>query len=496
VQREFDAECLCGALAREERPLKELLTLITLRRYQSEGVEAIKRAYLDGFKAPLYVLPTGGGKSVLFSAIAESSQRRGKRVLILAHRVELVDQIVTTLQSFDVSPDIIAAGYQRRAGRFRASNNAVAVASVQTLVRRLGEYPSPTLIICDEAHHCAGGNSWSAVMRQYPTAKVLGVTATPCRLDGRGLAAHFDKLIEGPTQRQLIDEGYLVRARIFAPPTIDTSGLLVRAGDFKIEQADALVNAPSITGDAFSHYQQHANGLPALAFCTSVEHAKHVAEKFRKEGVAAVALSGETDREIRRMAVADFRNGKIRVLASCDLFSEGFDVPGAHVGIMLRPTASVGLFLQQVGRILRPAPDKQHAILLDHVGNTRRHGMPEETREWSLTMDGTRKKKKEPGVRVCPKCFAASSARASQCGECGHIFEIKPRQELDERPGELQEITAEEIARRRERQSQGRTKALHDLVRLGHQRGYKDAEGWALHVWQFRQRKKRAKEMA
>jgi superfamily II DNA or RNA helicase len=468
--------------------------MITLRPYQQRGIDAIKRAYINGFKAPLYVLPTGGGKTVLFSAMAQSAEARGKRVLILAHRVELVDQIVQALRSFDVTPDIIAAGYNRSAGRFRASNNAVAVASVQTLVRRLDSYPAPTLVICDEAHHCAGGNSWSTILRQYSDAKILGVTATPCRLDGRGLSAHFDHLILGPTPQQLTADGYLVRAKIFAPPTVDTSGLLVRAGEFKTEQADALMNSPAITGDAYSHYKQHADWVPALAFCTSVSHAHAVADRFRKEGVAAAALDGGTDREVRRMVVQDFRERRIKVLASCDLFSEGFDVPGAHAGIMLRPTASVGLFLQQVGRILRPAPGKQHAILLDHVGNTQRHGMPDEDRHWELSMDAAKKKKKEAGVRVCPKCFAAFGARATQCAECGAIFETKPRQELEERPGALQEITAEEIQRRHERREQGRATTLTDLERFAKMKGYKP--DWAKHVYEARMAKKRARSEA
>ena len=447
---------------------------------------------MQGFRAPLYVLPTGGGKTILFASIAQSADRRAKRVLILAHRVELVDQIVTALHQFDVKPDIIAAGYQRSKGRYRATDSAIAVASVQTLVRRLDSYPAPTLIICDEAHHCAAENSWATIIRYYRDAKTLGVTATPVRLDGHGLASTFDHLICGPNVPQLIALGYLVRPRVFVPPTVDTSGLHIRAGEFRTEESQALMDVPAITGDALTHYRKHAADRPGLIFCTSVQHAHNVAEQFRAAGVSAVSLNGGTDRTVRRMAVQDFRDGKIKLLASCDLFSEGFDVPGAHVGILLRPTASEGLFLQQVGRLLRPDANKDHALILDHVGNTQRFGMPDEAREWKLTTDIIHRKRTVAGVRVCPRCFAASTPRAKVCSDCGHVFPIAPRQELEEREGDLVEMTAEQVARRRERQAQGMTKELKGLIELGKRKGY--ADGWALRVYEAREAKRQRKK--
>lgn len=427
--------------------------------------------------------------------MAESAEKRGKRVLILCHRVELVDQIVSRLREFDVNPDIIAAGYGRLArqkGYKYKVTQAVTVASVQTLVRRIDTYPPPTLIICDEAHHCAGGNTWSTILSAYRQAKVLGVTATPIRLDGRGLATHFDKLILGPSVTNLITDGYLVKPRVFAPPIVDTSGLHIRAGEYKKEEAEALMDVPTITGDALAHYKRHADRLPALVFCTSVQHAHHVVARFLSDGIPSVALDGNTDRDIRRMAVQDFRLGKIKVLASCDLFSEGFDVPGVHVGILLRPTASEGLFRQQVGRILRPAPGKTEALILDHCNNTLKFGLPDEDREWSLSADVITKKKRDGfSIRVCPKCFAASPPRALVCTNCGEKFEVQARQNVKEKDGNLVELTAEEIERKRqwidERRKQGRA-TLMQLQEIERIKKYKP--GWALHVYQNRQRKK------
>jgi superfamily II DNA or RNA helicase len=470
--------------------------MITLRPYQLAAVTAVRAAFANGFRAPLYVAPTGSGKTRIFSHIAESSQQRGKRVLILCHRVELVDQIVAALEQCNVTPDIIAASYQRSCGRERAGNRAVAVASVQTLIRRLGSYAPPTLIIADEAHHFARGNTFSEILRHYSTARRLGVTATAIRHDGRGLAATFDHLIMGPQPHELMEEGYLVRARVFAPPGVDTSGLHIRMGDYQAAETEALMDAPSITGDALSHYKQHARDKGALVFCTSVAHAHHVAERFRADGIEAVALDGGTDREVRRRTVQEFRDGRIKVLTNCDLFGEGFDLDGIHCAIMLRPTTSLALYLQQCGRALRPAPGKEYATILDHAGNSRRFGLPDEPREWELTDDVMRiaKPKKSP-PRVCVKCFASSPSRAVVCVECGHAFEVKERQ-VEEKEGELREVrplTPEELAKKRERQTQGMAHSLAQLQEIGRIKGRKP--GWALHVWEGRMAK-RQKESA
>jgi superfamily II DNA or RNA helicase len=468
--------------------------LITLRPYQLDGERRIREAYSSGARAPLYVLPCGGGKTVTFASIAHSAAKRLKRVLILCHRIELVDQIVMTLAGFGVTPDIIAAAYQRSKGRYRATDNAVAVASVQTLVRRLDSYPAPTLIIIDECHHVVAG-SWATILRAYPQAKVLGVTASPIRGDGRGLGNYFDRIIVGPSVKELTEQGYLARARVFAPPIVDTSGLHVRMGDYIEAETEALMDKPSITGDALGHYRQHTNGLPALAFCTSVRHAHHVAERFRKEGYSAVALDGGTDKELRRMAVRDFRDGKIQLISQCEIACEGWDLPGVHCGLFLRPTQSLALWIQMTGRCSRPAPGKEFAYMLDAVGNTLKLGLPSDDRNWELTLDSERAPRPAiPGIRVCPKCFAASSARALICVECGTAFETKPRQDLAEKEGELVELTPEELERKKDRMKVGMAKTLEQLEHIAMIRGYKP--GWARIQWEMKKRKFRKKETA
>lgn len=476
--------------------------MITLRPYQLDGENQIRQAFGAGNRAVLYALSTGAGKTYLFASIAFSAMRRARRVLILCHRIELVDQIIEALKAFDIEPEVIAASYTRSAGRERASNRSIAVASVQTLIRRLGSYAPPTLVICDEAHHCAGGNSWSQILRHYPAARVLGVTATPWRLDGRGLGAHFDKLIVGPSEQELINGGYLVRTRIFAPPIVDTSGLFgrghIRAGDCKIDEADALINTPAITGDCFSEYMKHTPNEQGLVFCTGVQHAENIARRFRDGGVPALAMNGGMDKQIRRMAFDDYRRGAIRILTSMDIFSEGVDCPGARVGIMLRPTQSLALYRQQRGRILRPAPGKDYGTLIDHVQNCEKPGfvlLPGETDDWQLEMDAAKRKKKTaPSIRVCNKCFAASPAYAKACGECGHVFPIKAREDIEQREGTLVEMTPEEIARKRERQAQGRSETLEQLMEFGKRKGYKP--NWAIKLWNARLAKKLGRKSA
>ena len=456
------------------------MVVITPRPYQSLVMEAIKQAYRDRFRAPLLVMPTGAGKTYVFSAITHGAVAKGNRVLILAHRVELIDQISDALSSADVLHGIIAAGYEPPPAD-------VQVASVQTLVRRLDRVQPPTLIIIDECHHVANGNTWSKVLNAWPDARRLGVTATPVRADGRGLGENFDRLVCGPTTQELIDMGFLAKPRIFAPPTIDTSGLHVRMGDYVTAEVEARADKAIVTGDALAHYRKHADGKPAIVFCASVKHAEHVAASFRDGGYSAVSLNGGSGREFRRMAIADYRRGALQVLASADIFSEGFDVPGIHAAIMLRPTSSEGLYLQQVGRALRTAPGKSEALIFDHAGNCQRFGLPTDARDWHLTYDETTiKAKPKISVRVCPKCWAASSGRSRACTNCGHEFPVESR-EVDHRDGELVELTPEQIAKRAERMQRGRAKSLQELEEFGRMKGY--ASGWAAHVWQARQRK-------
>ncbi|NBV62746.1 MAG: DEAD/DEAH box helicase, partial [Rhodobacteraceae bacterium] len=310
----------------------------------------------QGAKAPLLCLPTGGGKTVILATIAAQAAARGRHVLILVHRRELIHQTASKLAWAGLDHGIIAAGHP-------ASDYAVQIASVQTLVRRLSRMDwAPTLVIIDEAHHAAAG-SWRQILNHWPDAYRLGVTATPCRLDGCGLRSTFDAMVMGPSVADLIFTGYLSPARIYAPPVVaDLTGVRTRAGDYANDQAAAAMDRPTVTGDAISHYQRLAVGQQAIAFCCNVKHAVSVCDAFKTAGIAAELLLGGT--QDRDQVVADFAAHRTRVLVTVDVVSEGFDVPAASCAILLRPTQSLGLYLQQVGRVLRPAPGKDAAIIL------------------------------------------------------------------------------------------------------------------------------------
>lgn len=453
----------------------------TPRPYQNDGIARIRHAFgPERKRAPLYVLPTGGGKTFVFSHIAHGASVKGKRVLILTHRIELVDQISSALALTNTDHGYIASGYTKRPAQ-------VYVANIQTLVRRMGETPAPDLIIIDEAHH-ARASTWEAVIRHWPAAKLLGVTATPMRPSGEGLGTIFDKLIIGPSPAELIAGGWLASPVVFGPETVDTSGLHTRGREFIAEESEDLVNTPAITGSALEMYRDKTDGLPALAFCISVQHSYDVAKQFREAGYSAIALDGNVEREVRRGVVADFRARKITLLASCELFSEGFDCPGVHVGIMLRPTQSEVVYRQQCGRILRPEKDKARAWIFDHVRNWERFGLPhwDRTTPWSLDGEDKPAKKKTTAVKVCPKCWAAMKSEARKCPECGHGFAPKPR-EIEQRDGKMVEITPEEYARRQEKRrlgfEQSQATTPESLAEVFRKKGYKgDLLGRARHV--------------
>ena len=451
-----------------------------LRPYQQQAIDDLRAAYRSGAQAPLLVAPTGAGKTVILAAITSSAIARGRKVLILVHRRELIHQASSKLTAAGVEHGIIAAGVQR-------ADAPVQVASVQTLVRRIATINwQPCLVIIDEAHHAAAG-SWSKILDHWPGALRLGVTATPCRLDGRGLGDTFDALVEGPSVQMLTSAGYLSPARIFAPPMVaDLSQLRRRAGDYANDQAAAAMTRPTVTGDAISHYQRLAGAQQAIAFCCNIAHAESVQDAFETAGISSRLLLGNTtDRDA---VVTAFAAGTVRVLVTVDVVSEGFDIPAASVAILLRPTQSLGLYLQQVGRVLRPATGKAAAIILDHVGNVTRHGFPDDIRQWSLEHGARRSggNQPAPAVRTCPQCFAAFKP-APLCPCCGADCAPEPRRAMRQVEGDLKELHREGVRQRTAERRGART--LQDLIRVGQARGMRNPVAWAKHVHYARQQR-------
>lgn len=456
-----------------------------LRDYQGAMVEQVRAAYRSGSRAVLLAAPTGSGKTVIFSHVAAGAAAKGGRVLILVHRQELLRQTAGTLCTFGVAHGLIAPGQP-------TTGHAVQVASVPTLVRRLARLDwEPTLIVVDEAHHATRTTGHGRILAQWPAAAILGVTATPTRLDGQGLGVQakgfFEHLVVGPSVADLIAAGYLARPLVYAPPGgADLTGVKVRAGDWAREALEAAVDRPRLTGDAVDHYRRLGHGAPAIAFCVSVAHAVHVAEAFRAEGYQAASIDGALSDQERAARIRDLGTGALQVLTSCDLISEGTDIPIVGAALLLRPTLSQALYLQQVGRVLRPAPGKTEAIILDHVGNCHRHGLPDEPREWTLEGRIKRQGPTPFPIRQCEQCYTVHRP-APVCPACGFAYPVQAR-ELEAVDGELTKVDPVWLRAVRDRAAkqaeQGQARTLEELRRLAAARGYR--QGWAERVYAAR----------
>jgi DNA repair protein RadD len=446
---------------------------ITLRPYQIDAVSALRQSYARGSQAALLQLATATGKTINFADITRSGWLKGRRILVVVHTRELVKQASEKLSLAGVPHGIIAAGFAP------SPNEPAQICSIQTAARRFARLSKFDLFIFDEAHHCRA-RSWQALIAAQPKAKVLGVTATPARLDGKGLGTQcgriFDDLICGPSIAELIEGGFLSPVRYFVPERrIDFTGVRTQAGDWVASQLAERVDRGVITDDAVAKYQYLANHRPAIAFCATVAHAEHVAEAFRHAGYRAAAVDGKMPKPERDRRIAGLGNGNIEILTSCALISEGLDVLSVGAVILLRPTNSVVLHHQQIGRGMRPAPGKDHLMVADHVGNILRLGRPDIDRRWSL--DGVEKTPgREAPMRICPECGCVNSLGATECENCDHEF-IRRRLPLTvpgrlvEAPDRLNAILAMsygEILRSR--------LSEHELRAYAESRGYKP--GW------------------
>lgn len=492
--------------------------MIELRDYQVALVGGIKRAIAGGKRSIVCVAPTGAGKTTIFSHITTGASAKGKKVLLLAHRQELVSQGADTLGRFGLRHEVIAPTAVRSAiavnhvrgfGRQLIDPTSdVRVASVQTLSGRLAKMKwVPDIIIVDEGHHCTQGSTWGKVLAHYravnPDLLVLLFTATPIRLDGKGLGeghgGYADHMVIGPSIGELIERGFLCQPIVYAPPNaLNLAGIRTKFGDYAKGDIEEAVDKKTITGDAVEHYRKICPGEPAVAFCVSIAHAEHVAEEFRQAGFRAVAVNGSTPDAERRKILAGLGNGTVDVVTSADLIGEGVDIPSVRCAILLRPTMSLSLYIQQVGRCLRPAPGKPNAIILDHVGNSLAHGLIDEDRNELWTLEGLKKKKRkakdeqEAATAVrCPKCFALHRPEPS-CPNCGHIYPVMSGRKLEQTEGELVEITDDmkERLRKQKQKEVGKAQTLEDLERIERERKYK--KGWAKHVFAARQQRRTA----
>jgi len=447
-----------------------------------------RRLLQTGEKAVLVVGPTGMGKTHLAAFVLGEAARKGLRSLFVAHRIEIVRQSSDAFVKQNINHSIICAGFHNDPWP------KVQIASIQTLARRLDRVSKPDLIVFDEAHHVAAG-SWQKIIEWVPEAYRIGLTATPERLDGKGLKPWFSKMVMGPPVRQLITDGYLSPYRLVAPPPqYDLRGIGTVAGDYEKGQLAARMDTPTITGCAVTEYKNRVNGKRAIVRACSIQHSLHIADQFRAAGVPAEHVDGNSTPEYRKAAMDRFVKGETLILTNVGLYSEGVDIPAVECVIDMRPTQSKTLALQFWGRALRICEGKKEAWIIDHANNWERHGLPCDERRWDL--DGRKKRKASsesggPSVRLCGACFAACKAGVMVCPYCGYQFETKPR-DVETKEGDLKEVDL--LAARRARGlEESRCETLEDFQALGKERGY--ANGWAFMRMRGRKMARRAKEV-
>lgn len=390
---------------------------VRLRPYQVDAIADLRRAIAAGHRSVLLVAPCGGGKTVIAAEIVRAAAAKQRRTLFLAHRRELIDQTVDKLTRFGVHAGVIMGQDARRDDWQLAQ-----VCSVPTLARRQDRLPPGELIIVDEAHH-VGAASYDQLLKAYPRAIVIGLTATPWRTDKWGLADLFTAHVVSTTTADLIEQGFLVPYDAFAYDSPKLHKVPLRAGDYRAKELEIACNTAVLVGSIVREYTTHAYGRRGVVFAVSIAHSRAVVDEFKAAGITAVHVDCKMSIADRRAALAGFASGVYTIVSSVGVLSEGWDCPVAEVAILARPTQSYTLFVQQLGRVLRPAPGKTRALVHDHSGCLFRHGFVEDLRIADYSPLATPDSVVE--LHTCPLCHAVfTTVKDGCCPTCGEA--IKP----------------------------------------------------------------------
>jgi DNA repair protein RadD len=385
-----------------------------LRPYQRDVLAEVDQVVGTGKRRIIVVAPTGAGKTIVASAIIEAAQSDSQHVLVLAHTREIIKQTSAKLFDNGINHGIIQAGFMTR------PDEAVQVASIQTLwtrAMRTGrmDLPPADLLIIDEAHHCPA-HTYRKIIDAYPQAVLLGLSATPCRGDGRGLGGIFDTIVECPQVAELIEQKYLVRTRVFAPAEPDLRGVETRVGDYVESQLAERMDRINLVGDIVSHWHRYGEKRKTVCFAVNVQHSLHIRDEFIKSGVRAAHVDGKMPKPERDAVLARLASSDVDVITNCMVLTEGWDMPEVSCCILARPTRKMGLYRQMVGRVLRPAPGKVNAIVLDHSGAVFRHGFVEDRVDWTLDPD-----KRATSPTHARRLERGYCSRLLECSQCGSI---------------------------------------------------------------------------
>ena len=454
----------------------------TLRPYQEHAEQQARIALAGGRRRLVLYLPTGGGKTLTATSIITKAVTKGRRVVFIANRKQLVSQTSAVLHRYGIDHGILQAENTCRL------HERVLVASIDTVhVRGLPD--DVGLLIIDECHAVAGSQKYRALLARYNLVPVVGLTATPFAV---GMAKHYDDiggplfehLVVGATIGELIEQGHLVDVDIYAPSEPDLKGLKCSKGidgilDYKQSDLEEAADKPELVGDILSHWRKLANGKQTVVFATSIAHSKHICETFNAAGVVAEHIDYFDDDETRAGILDRFSRGKTTVLCNVGLLAEGWDCPACEVMILARPTRSLIRYLQMVGRVLRPAPGKERALLLDHSGSTVRLGhpcddLPLELDDGKPKAAGKQQERKEALPKPCPKCHFVKPPKIHACPNCG--FAPERQSNVETVDGEL--VKQE---RRKPIKKEAGQHVYSQLLGYARNRGYQP--GWAYHKY-------------
>lgn len=436
--------------------------MIQLRDYQIELIDGVYQSMSKGNKNIMVQSPAGSGKSVTMSEIARRATDKGNNVLFVVHRRELVEQIKSTFIANNIDMQLCHVGM------------------VQTVSNQLkrNKVTEPSLILVDEGHHSLA-RTYQNIFDEFPNAFVLSFTATPWRMSNKGFTEVFTDLILGKSVKWLIDNNRLAPFKYYSVNLLQNIQMKHNAtGEFSNASIEEAMQK-TIFGDVIENYQKFAEGKKTIVYTHSVEASKTVADKFNSNGYKAMQVDGKTPKDERELAMKLFRSGEIKILVNAELYGEGVDVPDCECVILLRPTESLTLFIQQTMRAMRYQPNKQ-AIIIDHVGNYSRHGLPDTEHNWLEHFKGTSKKSNQSDsipVKECESCYAVVASAYTVCPVCGEEFpkEDPTEYQIDE-SRELEEITEDNIIRLNFKEPKD-CKNMEELYQLAKDRNYKP--GWA-----------------
>ncbi len=452
-----------------------------LRPYQKRALQEIRQAIAAAHHSIMIQSPTGSGKGVMLSDIINRCHEKGSTVLFLVHRQEILYQVSAYLNHFGIEHGII------KSGEVHEDHHPVQLASFQTITRRLQNpfIRQADVIIVDEAHHATAA-TYLRVIEQFKKKVVLGFSATPSRQNGVGLGNLFDKMIQVATIKELTDLGYLAPVRAFAPVVPDLTGVKVTAGDYNAKQLESAMNQAGLIGDIVGHWQKYGDDRKTMVFATGVQHSVALCKQFHAAGITAAHVDGTTPKEDRDSILDRFKSGSIQVIVNCMIFTEGVDVPDIGCVILARPTKSLPMYMQMVGRGMRAVPGKTDCILLDHAGAIHEHGFPDEITEWELSstcktinQKQAQRKKKESEPIGCPVCDLLYTGQL-KCPGCGNIPTMKQiGKDIEYIDGTLGEIVRKSTTRKAEPSSQVKADWYRQLKKYATQHGYNP--GWVSH---------------